>query len=73
MPFWAYLYDNGFGYMQTDTAYGEGKVVCANRNAGVPNNQIVGLLRDRGLTLNEAQAIIIATDYKSDAHPFCQD
>ncbi len=73
MPFWAYLYDNGFGYMQTSTASSEGKIVCANRAAGVPNNQIVGLLQDRGLGLNEAQAIVIATDYESNAHPFCSN
>lgn len=71
MPFWAYLYDNGFGYMQTSTASQEGRIVCANRAAGVPNSQIVGLLEDRGLKLNEAQAIVIATDYESKAHPFC--
>ena len=73
MPFWAYLYDNGFGYLQTTTASREGKVVCANRQAGVPNSQIVGLLQTRGLSLNEAQAIVIATDYESNAHPFCTD
>lgn len=71
MPFWAYLFDNGFGYMQTSTASQEGKIVCANRAAGVPSSQIVGLLEDRGLKLNEAQAIVIATDYESNAHPFC--
>lgn len=73
MPFWAYLYDNGFGYLQTSTASNEGRIVCANRAAGVPNSQIVGLLQDRGLELNEAQAIVIATDYKSNAHPFCSN
>jgi hypothetical protein len=35
MPFWAYLYDNGFGYMQTSVASGQGEIVCANRAAGV--------------------------------------
>lgn len=73
MPFWAYLYDNGLGYMDVNTALNEGKIVCANRQAGVPNSQIVGLLETRGLTLNEAQALVIATDYKSNAHPFCSD
>ena len=73
MPFWAYLYDNGFGYMQTSVASGQGEIVCANRAAGVPNSQIVGLLQDRGLKLNEAQAIVIATDYESNAHPFCSE
>lgn len=71
MPFWAYLYDNGFGYMDTTSARHEGEIVCANRKAGVPNSQIVGLLQSRGLKLNEAQAIVIATDYQSNAHPFC--
>lgn len=36
MPFWAYLYDNGFGYMDTTSAHHEGEIVCANRQAGVP-------------------------------------
>lgn len=73
MPFWAYLYDNGFGYMDTDTAYREGKIVCANRQAGVSDSQIVGLLEARGLNFNEAQTLFIATNYASNAHPFCTD
>jgi hypothetical protein len=71
MPFWAYLYDNGFGYLSSDGVYRDGRIVCANRAEGVPDSQIVGLLETRGYSLNEAQAIVIATNYESNVHPFC--
>ena len=63
--------DNGCGYMDVPTASNESGIVCASRQAGVPNSQILGLLETRGLKLNEAQAIVIAKDYESNAHPVC--
>ncbi len=71
MPFWAYLYDNGFGYLDSQGVYRDSQIVCANHAAGVPDSQIVGLLEIRGYTLNEAQGIVIATNYDSNAHPIC--
>lgn len=72
-PFWSYLYNNGFGYLETQRVYRDGKIVCANRETGVPPDQIVQLLKMRGYTINEAQAIVLAAQDTRSIHSFCQN
>ena len=71
MPFWAYLYDNGFGYLDRERVSNDSKIVCANRKAGLPENQIVELLKIRGYSASEAQAIVAAASIETIAHPIC--
>lgn len=71
MPFWAYLYDNGFGYLDSERVYQDSKSICASRDLGTAEGKIVEMLEGRGYGLNEAQAIVIATGYSSSAHPIC--
>lgn len=72
-PFWAYLYDNGFGYLHSARVNTDGNLVCANREAGVPDSRIVELLERRGFAPNEAQAIVNATKNVNIADPMCTD
>ncbi|MCH9667959.1 MAG: hypothetical protein K0U76_13690 [Actinomycetia bacterium] len=73
-PFWAYLYDNGFGYLNSARVDTDGKLVCANRAAGVPDSRIIDLLERRGFAPNEARAIVTATVYDDDGgQPLCTD
>lgn len=71
MPFWAYLYDNGFGYLNSQQVYQDSKSVCASRSTGTAEGKIVQMLQARGYKLNEAQAIVVATGYSNSAHPIC--
>ena len=72
-PFWSYLYDNGFGYLDSQMVYRDGKIVCANSEAGVPPGQIIQLLKLRGYSMNEAQAVVLAASDTSSVHSFCQN
>jgi hypothetical protein len=72
MPFWAYLYENGYGYLDAQRVSYDGNIACANRKAGVPPYQITPLLESRGYTADEALAIVLAESSGSESvHTFC--
>lgn len=70
-PFRSYLYDNGFGYLDSQMVYRDGKTVCANAASSVPPGQIIQILKMRGYSVNEAQAIVLAASDTSLVHSFC--
>ncbi|PRC43028.1 hypothetical protein C6A85_000000107460 [Mycobacterium sp. ITM-2017-0098] len=72
-PFWSYLYDNGYGYLDAKSVSNDGKIACVNRKAGVPPYQVTDLLVARGYTPVEAGGIITAEQAASEsrAHPVC--
>ena len=72
-PFWSYLYDNGFGYLDSQMVYRDAKIVCVNSEAGVPPGQIIQLLKLRGYSVNEAQAVVLAASDTTSVHSFCQN
>ncbi len=53
--------------------YRDGQVVCANSEAGVPPGQIIQLLKLRGYSMNEAQAVVLAASDTTSVHSFCQN
>lgn len=59
-PFWSALYDSGYGYLDVDQISATKKVICANREVGIPTNTILQLIQDRGYSHSEAQQIMIA-------------
>lgn len=59
-PFWNALYESGHGYLDVDQMSATKKVICANREVGVPTSTILQLTEDRGYSHGEAQQIIIA-------------
>ncbi len=71
MPFWAYLYDNGYGYLNSQQVYQDSKSVCVSRSIGTAESSIVQMLKARGYSTNEAQAIVIATGYSNSVHTIC--
>ena len=72
MPFWSYLYENGFGYLDAQRVSNDGKIACANRKAGVPPDQITPLLALRGYTAEEARGIVLAEQSGQDSiHSVC--
>lgn len=72
MPFWSYLYNNGFGYLDAQRVSNDGKIVCVNRKADVPPNQITQLLTSRGYTEEEARSIVLAEQSGQDSvHSVC--
>ncbi|RWA16573.1 hypothetical protein MBRU_07560 [Mycolicibacterium brumae DSM 44177] len=71
-PFWSYMADNGFGYLDAQRVSNDSKIVCANRQAGVTPAQITGLLESRGYTNTEAQGIVAAEQASSTSvHSVC--
>lgn len=71
-PFWAYMYENGFGYLDAARVSNDGKIACVNRKAGVPGDQIAALLQIRDYTAKEATAIVAADRSGSTSvHSFC--
>jgi hypothetical protein len=72
-PFWSYLYNNGYGYLDAKRVNDDGQIACANRNAGVPPDQVIPLLQSRGYTAREARGIVLAEQAasKSQAFPVC--
>jgi hypothetical protein len=72
MPFWSYLYESGFGYLDAQRVNNDGKIACANRTAGVPPDQIAPLLASRGYTEKEAWGIVLAEQSGQDSvHSVC--
>jgi hypothetical protein len=69
-PFWRYLYENGFGYLDAQRVNSDGQIACANRKAGVPPYQIIPLLKSRGYTAAEAQGIVLAEQAASESQAF---
>ena len=71
-PFWRSLYENGYGYLDAQRVSNDGKIACANRQAGVPPYQITPLLQSRGYSSEEAWAIVLAEDAaRESAHAVC--
>jgi hypothetical protein len=72
-PFWRYLYEHGYGYLDAQRANSDGMIACANRKAGVLPYQVIPLLKSRGYTGAEAQGIVLAeeTASESQAFPVC--
>lgn len=58
--FIAYLWENGFGYLDIQRVWDDGNIACQNRKAGVPPTQVIPLLQSRGYSESEAQALVIA-------------
>ncbi len=72
-PFWAYLYENGFGYLDADRTFTDGTTACENRKARIPQDEVTSSLQARGYTAEEARAIVLAELDASDslAHYVC--
>lgn len=72
MPFWSYLYENGFGYLDAQRVSDDGQIACVNRKAGVSPHQIASLLASRGYTEDEARAIVSAEQSgQNSVHSVC--
>lgn len=59
-PFWSALYESGYGYLDVDQISATKRVICANREVGIPTNAILQLVQDRGYSQAEAQQTMIA-------------
>ena len=59
-PFWSALYESGYGYLDVDQISATKRVICANREVGIPTSTILQLTQDRGYSHAEAQQIMIA-------------
>ena len=71
-PFWRQLYENGYGYLDAQRVNNDSKIVCVNRQAGVPPYQITPLLQSRGYTETEAWELVLAEMTASDSvHSVC--
>jgi hypothetical protein len=72
-PFWRYLYEHGYGYLDAKRVNDDGNIACANRKAGVPPSQVIPLLESRSYSKEEAQGIVLAEEAasKSQAFPVC--
>ena len=74
LPFYGYLYRNGFGYLDAQKALSDGTFACVNDLNGVPLEQLFSLVQSRGNSADEAQAIVFAMQKanNSDAYePLC--
>ena len=74
LPFYGYLYRNGFGYLDAQQALSDGAFACVQDLNGVPLDEVISLVQTRGNSADEAQAIVFAMQKanNSDAYePFC--
>ena len=58
-PVVRYLWQNGFGYLDVNRVHADSVLVCRNRKAGVPSDQIISRLKSRGYSAAEARAMIV--------------
>lgn len=74
LPFYGYLYRNGFGYLDAQKALSDGTFACLNDLNGVLLQQNISLVQSRGNSSDEAQAIVFAMQKANDSdayEPLC--